>query len=179
MFFLMKFHAHVLNLTWKFLELKLVHLQYRITWLYSLMKFLFCEWLQQNPFCYCPIVLFLFFSTCMIGSLCVHYKFSWTLHAFTIISLVEKIVLCFFRKKCIDITDIEMKLIIIAIAASLVCLQVMLITCILNASILWLVLHVISCDILNLFILIAESALALLRHRNYWISGYSSVSLIY
>ena len=118
MFFLMKFHAHVLNLVWKFLELKLVHLQHRITWLYSLMKFLFCEWQQQNPFCYCPIVLFLFFSTCMIGSLCVHYIFSWTLHTFTIISLVEKIVLCFFRKKCIDITDIEMKLIIIAITAS-------------------------------------------------------------
>ena len=143
------------------------------------MKFLFCEWQQQNPICYCPIVLFLFFSTCMIGSLCVHYTFSWTLHTFAIISLVEKIVLCFFRKKCIDMTDIEMKVIIIAITASLVCLQVMLITCILNASKLWLVLHVISCDILVLFILVAESAVALLRHQDYWISGYSSVSLIF
>ena len=72
-----------------------------------------------------------------------------------------------------------MMFIIIAITVSLVCLQVMPITCILNASKLWLVLHAISCDILVLFILVAESAVALLWHQDYWTSGYSYVSLIF
>ena len=174
----MKFHAHVLNLTRKFLELKLVHLQYRITWLYSLMKFLFCEWLRQILFVIVQLFYFYFFPhvwlvlyVCTINSheLCYFYNYF----------IGGKNSIMFFQEKMhwynwywnevnyynhCSITSLS---------------EVMLITCILNASILWLVLHVISCDILNLFILIAESALALLRHRNYWISGYSSVSLIY
>ena len=85
----------------------------------------------------------------------------------------------FFQEKMHWYDYIGMMFIIIAITVSLVCLQVMPITCILNASKLWLVLHAISCDILVLFILVAESAVALLWHQDYWTSGYSYVSLIF